>query len=206
MPSMIVRPIGTAVKLAPAPDGGGGGPIPASPDAPRGDFHSVYEAFFHECCRWLFAMGVPESELEDVAQETFIAVRRKLAGFDGRNLGGWLYGIAWNKASEHRRTRWFKDLFRRRPGGPDHAWPDAAKGPVELLEQGEAARLIERALDGMSPKLRAAFVLVEIEGYQAAEVARLEGIPAETMRSRVLLSRAKFRALLHQLDPQGDRQ
>src|SRR5205085_12701435 len=64
--------------------------------------------------RWLYALGVPGSVTEELAQEIFLVVRRKLHRFDGGNLAGWLYRIAQLTVRDHRRRAWFKNLTIRR--------------------------------------------------------------------------------------------
>jgi DNA-directed RNA polymerase specialized sigma24 family protein len=46
-------------------------------------------------------MGVPDADVEDVTQEVFLVVRRKLASFDCGNLSAWLDGIALRTARDH---------------------------------------------------------------------------------------------------------
>ena len=57
---------------------------------------------------------MPSSDTEDLAQEIFLVVRRKLDRFDGGNLAGWLYRIAQLTVRDHRRRAWFKNLTLRR--------------------------------------------------------------------------------------------
>src|SRR6185503_9945522 len=58
------------------------------------DFAALYDAWFDRVCCWLSALGAPRAEEEDLAQEVFLVVRRRLRAFDGRNVAGWLYQIA----------------------------------------------------------------------------------------------------------------
>ena len=58
-----------------------------------GRFREIYERWFDEVARWLYALGVPGSDTEDLAQEIFLVVRGKLHRFDGGNLAGWIYRI-----------------------------------------------------------------------------------------------------------------
>jgi hypothetical protein len=51
-------------------------------------FREIYEKWFDDVVGWLYALGAPPAETEDLAQEIFIVVRRKLAQFDGGNLAG----------------------------------------------------------------------------------------------------------------------
>ena len=46
------------------------------------DFTHVYETWFDPCVRWLRALGIPDADLEDVGQEVFVVVRRKLGQFE----------------------------------------------------------------------------------------------------------------------------
>src|SRR5262245_27717153 len=85
---------------------------PTSPGRPLA-FSDVYTEWFPRTLRWLRAFGVPDGDMEDVAQEVFLVVQRKLAEFDGRNLSGWLYRIAARTASDYRRRAWFRNLFLR---------------------------------------------------------------------------------------------
>ena len=66
-------------------------PIEAAAVTPS--FEAIYDRYFDEVERWLRAMGVPSAELEDLGQEVFIVVRRKMDAFDGKNLGGWIFRI-----------------------------------------------------------------------------------------------------------------
>ena len=57
-------------------------------------FEEIYAKWFHEVSRWVRAFGGLDADLDDLTQEVFLVVRRKLSAFDGRNLSGWLYRIA----------------------------------------------------------------------------------------------------------------
>jgi RNA polymerase sigma-70 factor (ECF subfamily) len=165
----------------------------ASLERERGlEFRAVYEAWFDRVCRWLRALGGPQSDVEDLAQEVFVVVRRKLPAFDGENLGAWLYRISARTASDARRRSWFKHLFARRASLPLDGLAHAAASPAELLERKEAEQVLYRLLDGMSEKRRRALVLAEIEGATSEEIARLEGIPAATARTRLHHARREF--------------
>jgi RNA polymerase sigma-70 factor (ECF subfamily) len=149
------------------------------------DFRAVYETWFDPVCRWLRALGGPRHDVEDLAQEVFVVVRRKLPGFDGENLAGWLYRISANTASDARRRAWFRHLFVRRADEPLEELSQSGAGPAELAERREAERLLYSMLDRLSEKRRRAVILAEIEGYDSDEIARLEGIPAATARTRL---------------------
>src|SRR5580692_5438438 len=69
-------------------------------------FREIYERHFDDVVGWLYALGAPSSDTEDIAQEIFIVVRRNLGRFEGGNLTGWLYRIAQLTVSDYRRRAW----------------------------------------------------------------------------------------------------
>ena len=71
-------------------------------------FEQVYVQWFHEVSRWARAFGGLDADLDDLTQEVFLVVRRKLPEFDGRNLSGWLYRIAQRTVRDYRRRAWFR--------------------------------------------------------------------------------------------------
>lgn len=166
------------------------------------DFERTYTAYFHQVCRWLRAFGCPMAEVDDLAQETFLVVRRKLDGFDGQNLAGWLYRIAQRTASDHRRRAWFRRLLSRSGEEPDSL--SAGKGdPLQSLERRRAERVLQRALERMSPKRRVAFYLFEVEGYSGEEIAHLEDVPVNTVYTRIHHARKDFVRLVAELTEDG---
>jgi RNA polymerase sigma-70 factor (ECF subfamily) len=156
------------------------------------DFRALYETWFDEVCRWLRALGGPQSDVEDLAQEVFIVARRKLSDFDGRSPAGWLYRISANTVSDARRRAWFKHLFLRRASAPLDNLPLEGEGPDGTLARREAERVVYAILDQMSEKRRRAIILSELEGYDSADIAQLEGIPVATVRTRLHHARREF--------------
>jgi len=49
------------------------------------EFRVIYERWFEEVSRWIRAMGGPEAEREDLVQDVFLVVHRRLPDFDGEN-------------------------------------------------------------------------------------------------------------------------
>jgi RNA polymerase sigma-70 factor (ECF subfamily) len=165
----------------------------------RLELRAIYDQWLREVLRWARALGAAESDLDDVAQEVFVVVQRKLATFDGGNLAGWLYRITARTVSDHRRRAWFRHLFRRRDGAAVDDLPSSSLSPVEALEGHEDRATVWRLVDRLSAKRRAAFVLFEIEGYTGEEIARLEGVPLATVWTRLHHARRDFCAMVEQL-------
>jgi RNA polymerase sigma-70 factor, ECF subfamily len=196
--SSTVHKLATPVPSAPVP---GAEAVPAAGDML--DFREVYDSRFHDVVRWVRAMGGREEDLEDLAQEVFIIVRRKLVDFDGKNLQGWLYRITQRTVRDYRRAAWFRNLLARRKL-PDHERAllklvEPGRGPAEEQELKEAQKAFHSILDRMREKHRTAFVLFELEGYTGEEIAELEGTPVSTIFTRLYHARREFTAIVKQL-------
>lgn len=151
-------------------------------------------------------MGTPQAEMEDVAQEVFLIVRRKLPEFRDGNVAGWLYRITANALRNHRRLAWFKHLFAA--GHSLEVAEPAAIGcsPAMTLEQKEDCLAISRILDRMSAKRRETLLLFEVEGYSGQEIALLQGVPVKTVWTRLHHARKDLLAMVADLRRQHERE
>src|SRR3954447_16411031 len=123
-------------------------------------FRAIYERYFAEVSRWIRAMGGPEAEREDLVQDVFLVVHRRLPDFDGQNLPGWLYQIARHRVRDFRRLLWVKHLlFGSVPLSGDLA--NASPSPAETVETHQKSELLERLLGKLNASERAALVLFE---------------------------------------------
>jgi RNA polymerase sigma-70 factor, ECF subfamily len=168
---------------------------PPEPVFDAGDFNSVYAAWYDDVTRWLRALGGPPADLDDLAQEVFIVVHRRLHAFDGRNLAGWLYRITIRQLRDLRRLRWVKNVFKRTVPLSTRI---AATGPTPViaLETKQRQDLLDRLLTKLSAPLRETFVLFEIEGYTSDQIAAFQGVPANTVRARIYRARKKVLQLM----------
>jgi RNA polymerase sigma-70 factor (ECF subfamily) len=146
-------------------------------------FREVYDRWFHQVERWIRALGGPRADIEDLAQEVFLVVYRRLGDFDGDNLPGWLFRITTRKVRDHRLTAWVRYVlpWRTQEREPVSALPLA----LEIVEQKQRTRTLYRILDGMSEKRRTVLILFEIEGHSGEEIAALLGIPLKTVWTRL---------------------
>jgi len=153
-------------------------------------FADVYAAHAPTVGRWAARLGGPSADVEDITQEVFLVVNRRLGEFrpDGR-LSTWLFGITAKVAANERRRRKLRHLwFRLVPGAGDEA-PASADGPLEQLEKRERRVLFYRALDKLSERHRRALVLFELEEMSVDSVAAHLGL--RPGNARVLLHRAR---------------
>jgi RNA polymerase sigma-70 factor (ECF subfamily) len=165
----------------------------------RPTFDEIYDEWFDSVAKWITAMGGPSADRDDLVQEVFIVVHRRLAEFDGGNLPGWLYCIARGKVRDYRRLRWVKRLlFRDMDPAQDVRSNEA--GPLSSLVTREKQRLLSRLLDELDERERVALVLFEIEGYSGQEIAVLQGVPLNTVWTRIHKARKRLSQRLLRLE------
>jgi len=146
--------------------------------------------------RVLRYLGVPHDDREDVAQEVFIRVFRHLGSFRrGQPFGAWLYRMTVNAAHDFRskRVRTSRD---EAPWSEHLDRPADEPGPGDSLQRQELQKALLAALELLTARERAVFVLREVEGLRTAEVARTLGITGITVRRHLALARKRLRGAL----------
>lgn len=144
-----------------------------------------------------------DADAEDLAQEIFLRVWKSIGRFRGDSaFRTWLFRIAVNVARTHlsRRSRW--RLFARPASEPDSEAGGAHDDPPspERLEDDVVRRdAIDRALATLSPELRTAVTLRDVEGLEYREIARVLDVPIGTVESRIFRARQRLRPLLEPL-------
>ncbi len=157
------------------------------------------EMVFRVCYRIL----QDEQEAEDAMQETFLTVYRSIDNFRGdAKLSSWLYRVATNKALSMLRSRKRKqgqNIPLETDEGDELPIADTyAIVPEEFLLRQESAALLQQGLEAMSPKLRAALVLYELEGLSMKETAEALGISESAAKLRVHRGRQFLQTYLTQ--------
>jgi RNA polymerase sigma-70 factor, ECF subfamily len=172
---------------------------PGEPEAPVGGSPSVVPAFeelydrrFDDVSRWVRALGVRDADRDDVVQDIFMVVHRRLPDFDGQNVAGWLYQITRRKVRDHRHLTWVKHLFGAGSVPLVDATLTEQRGPLEGFETKRKAELLHTLLDTLNDDQRAAFVLFEVEGNSGEEIAALQGVPINTVWARIHKARKKL--------------
>jgi RNA polymerase sigma-70 factor, ECF subfamily len=171
-------------------DSSAAGALPAA--TTMEDFESIYEAHFDFVWRSARRLGVEESALDDVVQEVFVVVHRRLPEFQRRSsLKTWLFAITLRVASEHRRSCRRNEPERRGDVDPD-ATEDLRAGPHEAIARAEAAAALRLFLDSLDDDRRAVFILAELEGMSAPEIAEATSSNVNTVYTRLRSARQSF--------------
>ncbi len=163
-------------------------PATRSADPASARFGEVFREHAPFVWRAMRRLGVRDADVEDLCQEVFVIVHRKLPEFEGRSsMRTWIYGIALRVASDHRR----RAHVRREQ--PTESVPEERRSAPQLreLERERAKALLDAALSELDDDKRAVFVLYEIEQLDMKEVAEAVGCPLQTAYSRLHAARKR---------------
>ena len=144
--------------------------------------------------RTLRRLGVPASELEDVAQDVFLALRHSWPEYDpSRPLRPYLFGIAFRiAAAQHRKRR--KEvalgLLEVLDSSPD---------PEDALEGKRARALVLAALERIPLPRRAVLMMHDLDDVAMVDVASVLSIPRFTAYSRLRKARKELEAAVKRL-------
>jgi RNA polymerase sigma-70 factor (ECF subfamily) len=151
-------------------------------------FAEVFREHAPYVWRVLRRLGVREADAEDLCQEVFVVVHRKLPEFEGRSsVRTWIYGIAARVASDHRR----RAHVRREHATGDVPEERRSAPQLRELELGQARAMLDAALAELDDDKRAVFVLYEIEELEMKDVAEALGCPLQTAYSRLHAARKR---------------
>jgi len=141
------------------------------------------------------------AESQDLPQEVFLRVFRSLASFRAAegSFGTWLARLTRNLLIDnYRRTRQDRvtdSLDDQLPGmGDPHA--AATARPDRALAGREASEILQAALQKLSPDLREAVILRDLQELEYREIAQVLAIPEGTVKSRINRGRAELARLL----------
>ena len=138
-------------------------------------------------------MGVRAADIEDVCQEVFLIVHRKLDDFAWRSsVRTWVCGIALRCASDYRR----RAHIQRE--SPFESGFDRETDPTQqtAVERREARAVLDRILGSLDEEKRAVFVLFELEGMPMSEISDSLDCPVQTLYSRLHAARDQVQALV----------
>ena len=174
-----------------APDGPATTPVSGA----HPSFEELYEAHFGFVWRSVRRLGVNEGAVDDVVQETFLVVHRRLPEFEGRSsINTWLFGILLHVVHDHRRhlRRKSPHLRAEGPTDPETLTARADHGPHERAVRTEAVKALHAILDELDDEKREAFVLAELEQMTAPEMAEALNVNLNTIYSRLRAARQEF--------------
>jgi RNA polymerase sigma-70 factor, ECF subfamily len=160
-------------------------------------FEELYRRHFRRVYSLALRMTANPEEAEDLAQDTFIQLHKKIGSFRGDSaFTTWLHRMTVNQVLMH---------FRRRKSRPEYT-TEEGETPVQIVQGTENQNkmpvvdkiVLEDAISKLAPGYRAVFVLHDVEGYEHNEVAEMLGISEGTSKSQLHKARLKLRSLIRQ--------
>jgi RNA polymerase sigma-70 factor (ECF subfamily) len=138
------------------------------------------------------------AEAEDLTQDAFLQVFRKLATFRGDSaLSTWLYRVAVNTVLMHFRKKGLRQVSLDEPSNQDTRVVKREYGNVDDQLSGSVDRIaLARAMKELPAGYRTIFLLHEIKGYEHQEIARLLRCSVGNSKSQLHKAKLKMRELL----------
>jgi RNA polymerase sigma-70 factor, ECF subfamily len=171
--------------------------IQALVNGDREEFAKVVDQYSPLIYRLALRMVSQEEDAEDVLQETFLKAYRSISSFKGQaRISTWLYRIAMNEALM---------TLRKRKGQKDTVEIDVDKEgedsePLQIVDWGnmpekelgsaELKKILDQAVETLSPALRSVFLLRDVEGQSVKETADILDLTEMAVKTR--LSRARL--------------
>ena len=158
-------------------------------------FQELFRGHRRDVARLVGRLLGPRPEVEDVVQEVFIQVFRSLPNFRGESrFTTWLHRVTVNVTLMHLRAA----RSRPRLGNELLDEPTAPEGesPVDHAARNQRLRALYKILDTLSEKKRAVFILHDLDGVPAAQIAAMVDSPVLTVRTRLFYARREVYAAM----------
>ena len=171
--------------------------------AKQGDaeaFQALYDRHKRRVYSLCLRMTANTAEAEDLTQEAFLQLYRKIATFRGESaFSTWLHRLSVNVVLMHLRKKGLPvvSLEEATQGGGEEDTPKKDFGSEDVALAGSIDRLqLQRAVDNLPPGYRTIFVLHDVEGYEHNEIASIVGCSIGNSKSQLHKARMKLRDLL----------
>ena len=165
-------------------------------------FHQHKARIYSVCLR----MTNNTAEAEDLAQDAFLQVFRKLATFRGDSaLSTWLYRIAVNTVLMHFRKKSLRQISLDEPYNQDAKTVRREYGSRDDRLTGSVDRIaLARAIKELPDGYRTIFLLHEVEGYEHQEIAELLDCSVGNSKSQLHKAKLRIRELLGRSREEAD--
>jgi RNA polymerase sigma-70 factor, ECF subfamily len=163
-------------------------------------FETLYRLHSRRVFGVCLRMAGNRSEAEDLTQETFLTIFRKIQSFRGESaFSTWLHRVTVNTVlmKFRKRNKAEDPLEETGEREEDEYKPTLQFGERDAQLAGTIDRLnLERAINQLAPGCRAMFVLHDVEGYRHDEIAALAGCSVGNSKSQLHKARMRLREIL----------
>jgi RNA polymerase sigma-70 factor (ECF subfamily) len=166
--------------------------------ASQGDlaaFEMIYQRYNRRTYSLTLRMTGSQTEAEDLTQEVFIQLFRKIGSFRGDSaFSTWLHRLTVNQVLMHFRRRSYKNEKTSEDGEMPEQTVQGTSNPNRMPVVDRIA--LKNAIAELPNGYRNVFLLHDVEGFEHEEVARHLGISVGTSKSQLHKARLKLRSLL----------
>jgi RNA polymerase sigma-70 factor, ECF subfamily len=160
-------------------------------------FEELYQRHNRRVYSLCLRMTQNVSEAEDLAQEVFIQLFRKIGSFRGESaFTTWLHRLTVNQVLMHFRKRSVKMEQTTEEGETPVQIVTGTQNPNQMPVVDRIA--LDKAIGQLPPGYRTVFLLHDVEGHEHEEIARMLGCSVGTSKSQLHKARMKLRGLLRQ--------
>jgi RNA polymerase sigma-70 factor, ECF subfamily len=163
-------------------------------------FQALYDKHKRRVYSLCLRMTSNTAEAEDLAQEAFLQLFRKIGTFRGESaFSTWLHRLSVNVVLMHLRKKSLPvvSLDEVPSGSNEEDAPKKDFGAEDLALAGSIDRLqLQKAVADLPPGYRTIFVLHDVEGYEHNEIATIVGCSIGNSKSQLHKARMKLRELL----------
>lgn len=168
-------------------------------------FEKILQRYQSRVYRLAYRITSSEADAEDVTQNVFFILHKKIASFKGESaLFSWVYKITLNASWEILRNRKrenhvsIEQYLPKFKGDGRHTEPilDWSARPDEITTRKEAQSLVRKAIDGLSTEYKTVLILRDIEGLPIKETAEILDLTVPAVKSRLHRARLYVRRRL----------
>lgn len=152
--------------------------------------------------RWALVATGDVDAAADVTQRVLLSVHRGLGDVRDGGFRAWLYRLTANAAADEHRTRRRSERLRDAMLQHHAARAEEPADVHERLDAITVRRLVHRFAEQLPARQRQVFDLVDLQGFEPAEVAQMLDIAPATVRVHLLRARRRLRELLIESTPE----
>lgn len=162
----------------------------------RGAFEAFYRAYFPRLTRFLHRMTRSAPLIEEIVNDTLLAVWRKAATFDGSSkVSTWVFAIAYRRACSSLRAL-DEPVEASANDSADEPEGDAGDRPDWQFERLRMTQAVDAALATLPLAQRTAFQLTFYHDMTYTEIADIMACPVNTIKTRMFHARKRLAVLL----------
>ena len=163
-------------------------------------FESLIQRFQKPVFKFLLGVGVHKDQVEDLAQDVFLAVYRHLGSFDESKsqLATWIFSIAKNKAINSLRLKKMKSFFGFRNEAVESE--KSGSSPEDVLQSQDQRKIINKILETLPLAQKSVLVLFYYNELSLEEIAAIEGCSVGTVKSRLHRLKSELKTKLNRED------